>query len=342
MKFTGNLFLRACCMLSIIVTCMIWIAVLIPLFNEHDGHQFIQYVIQNPYIVTYPLLCVLSVIILVKANSHKGILLFSLFLTLVSQNSAATYFFQLYPQYDFYLISTISFILTSMVFLQALHSFPQTILLADLQRIFPKNKALRVYLNAFSNNRMWLIFSGVTLLLAALFPRSVAMQSSVLLLVLFTGVLLMYVNHKISSPSGRNKIRWLLWGILSFTLLSVINVILFNSGADPQQVIALFIKWLRALSLFVSITMCLFFFDTFNTGVLIRRTIVDGIIFIVIVFLYNTIEHYFLHWITHRLHISSTLISSVLSGFFVLIFSPVHHKFMHVLDKRLKKKEAAH
>lgn len=339
MKFTGNQLLKACCLVSSVVTSIVWVIYFKQLFERVNGIQLIDYIMQKPNITTYPLFCIFSIIILVKANSSKGILWFSLFLSVLSQNIVLTHFFIQNPGYDAYSIATLSFILTSIAYLKSVQNFPQVISVKDIQREFSKNKLLRGYLAAFLQNWIWIIFSVFVFGLATVFPKNVMMEVSCLLLVLFTAMPFLYLNFKISNPSSRNKISWLFWGILCYTFLSVLNSILLYSGSDMQQNIVSLFNILRALSLFISVTMCLFFFDTFDTGVLIRRTIVDGIIFIVIVFLYNTVEHYFLHWMTHKLHISSTLVSSVLSGFFVLIFSPLHHKFMHVLDERFKRKE---
>lgn len=43
----------------------------------------------------------------------------------------------------------------------------------------------------------------------------------------------------------------------------------------------------------VSLVISSFFFDTFSTGIIIRRTIVDSSIFTLIVIISNTLEHYF-------------------------------------------------
>lgn len=339
MKLNNNHILKASCLISSLATSLLWLVFFIQLFSRIYGVQSMGYFIQHPNIVTYPLFCVFSLIILIKTNSNKGILLFSLFLSLVSQNIALHYFFVQNPQYESYLLTTISFILTSAVYIKSFQNFPQQISASDIDRILPKNRIMRSYLKFSLKKQMWLVFPIVVFILALLFPRNLKMQATVLAFVLATALLFLFVNYKISNPSSRNKISWLLWGILCYTFLTILNSILTYSAPEMQENMAVLFRTLRALSLFISITMCLFFFDTFDTGVLIRRTIVDGVLFIAIVFLYNTIEHYFLHWLSHTMHISNTLISSILSGFFVLIFSPVHHKFMHALDGRFKRKE---
>ncbi len=337
MNLQTNSILKLTCIVSSLITSVIWIAFFITFFKGIDEINAGDYFLNNVNIILYPLYVIFSIIIVIKANSNRGALLFSLFLSLVSQNIALNYFFVQNPIYNNNFIFTLSFIITSTIYIKSFQNFPQHLDQNDVNKYFPKLKLIRIYLQAFLSNRMWIAFPVIVLALSFTFPGNKFMQSSVFSIVTLTAVFFLYLNYKVSNPSNRNKIAWLFWGVLCYTFLSVFNVILMFTEPEFQQSIAAIINIFRALSLFISITMCLFFFDTFDTGVLIRRTIVDGIIFIVIVLLYNSIEHYFLHWITHKLHISNTLISSILSGFFVLVFSPLHHRFMHVLDRKLKK-----
>ena len=154
--------------------------------------------------------------------------------------------------------------------------------------------------------------------------------------ILITGSLLIFVNYRTSSASGKNKILWLFWGILTYSLLSIFTTIIYSFQSDNLPSLNLFFGSLKMLLLITSLAMSLFFFDTFNTGVIIERTILNSIIFIIIVLIYNTAEHYLLHWLSHKLHISDVLLSSFLSGIFVLIFSPIHHRLMHFIEKRVK------
>lgn len=322
-------------MVASLVTIAIWIAFFIPFFNSIESPT-LYYFLQNPGVALYPLFCVFSILIVLRSSASKGALYFSLFLSLLSQNYASQHYLILNPEYQIEIIVTITFVITSIAYFKSLQNFPQEISEKDIDVYFSKIKILGAYLKLWLKSRMFFIFSIVIYLLSVIYPNNLIMQASAGSFVLITGLLFLYINYKISTPSSRNKIRWLFWGILCYTFLSIFYSILSNSSTEVHEFVQILFKVLRALSLFISITMSLFFFDTFDTGVLIRRTIVDGILFIAIVFLYNIIEHYLLHLITHKLHISDTLISSILSGFFVLIFSPVHHKFMHVLDKRFK------
>lgn len=331
-----NRYLKILCLIASIVTIAIWIAFFIPFFINIEKH-FYDYFLDSPGIVLYPLFCVFTILIVLKSNSNKGALYFSLFLSLLSQNYALQVLFIQFQYNSIDIIITTSFLITSLAYIKSFQYFPQEISVIDIDAHFSKMKIIGTYLKEWLKVRMIYVFFIIIYLLSVIFPNNLIMQASAASFVLLTGLLFLFINYKISTPSSRNKIRWLFWGILCYTFLTIFNSIITNSSSEIHEFVIILFKVLRALSLFISITMSLFFFDTFDTGILIRRTIVDGILFIAIVFLYNIIEHYLLHLITHKLHVSDTLISSILSGFFVLIFSPVHHKFMHVLDKRFKR-----
>lgn len=338
MKLNSKQVLKAFSLISALLCCYLWIRFYVQFFSNSITTDKLDFLIKNFNIVTYPFFGAFSLIILLKANSQKGVLFFSLFLSQVAINIVFNYvkITPLLQGSEF--ISASTFLLTSFAYIKAFQNFPQEITKEDVYRVFSKAKLLRGYLTFFLNWKVWLVFPLVIVVLASLFPGNDTMRITVLLLVLFTAILFMYINFRISNPSSRNKIMWLIWGVLCYTFITLLLAIMLYSYSGEQQVMTSLFRILRAMSLFISVTMCLFFFDTFDTGVMIKRTIVDGIIFVLIVLLYNSVEHYALHWLSHRLHISNTLVSSFLSGFFVLLFSPVHHKFMRVLDVRFKKK----
>jgi len=204
--------------------------------------------------------------------------------------------------------------------------------------VFPKNKIGSRYLNWAIKDYTWLIFP---LLLAGWALLKISERLSDVF-VLITGLLCLYVNYKKSSTTERNKILWLFWGLISFTLIMIVYSILNASVTEVSRNVKLVFNIGLILTFVLSQIMSLFFSNAFDTGILIRRILVDGLIFIFIVFIYNTIEHYFLHWLSHELEISDVILSSLLSGIFVLAFSPIHHKFMSYLEKRVKNNNVEH
>ena len=304
-----------------------------PLYRN-DGRFFTS----MGHIISIPLLVIFSFIISVKTKQQKGIILFALFLATISMNWIIQYLQLMNPDWIPVFGLLIINAITGTLYIKALQSFPRQISKQDIIAVFPKNKIASGYLNWAIKDYTWLIFP-ILLAGCALLKISDRLSD---LFVLITGLLCLYVNYKKSSKTERNKILWLFWGLISFTLIMIVYSILNASVTEVSRNVKLVFNIGLILTFVLSQIMSLFFSNTFDTGILIRRTLVDGLIFIVIVLIYNTIEHYFLHWLSHELEISDVILSSLLSGIFVLAFSPLHHKFMSYLEKRVKNNHLEH
>jgi len=239
----------------------------------------------------------------------------------------------------------ISFALAGTVFMKSLQIFPRALTRDDISQVF-KWKILSAYLKWSLKTYTWIVYAGVIFgagYLSSFYKPVFGLTIAFLnIAILITGALFLFAAYRRSTISERNKILWLLWGILTYSFLAIIGITIQLFNNESGTTFRLILNTLMAASLTGSMIMCLFFSDTFDTGILIRRTIVDGSVFTIIIILYNTIEHYFLHWLSEVLHLSDVLISSFLSGIFVMIFSPVHHRMMNFLERKIKKHGVQH
>lgn len=304
-----------------------------PLYSN-DGRFFTRI----PYLISIPLLVIFSTIISVKTHQQKGVMLFALFLTLISMVWLIVFLRLMNTEWIPFLWLLIANALTGTIYIKALQNFPRQISKQDVISVFPKNKIASGYINWAIMDYTWLTFP-ILLLGFSLLNINEGLSD---LFVLLTGLLCMYINYKKSSTIEKNKILWLFWGLISFTFLAIIQTILYYSSTEISHTVRLIFNVLMIFSLLLSLVMSLFFSNAFDTGILIKRTIVDGFIFILIVLIYNTVEHYFLHWLSHELEISDVILSSLLSGIFVLTFSPLHHKFMSFLEGKVIKHPLDH
>ena len=295
-----------------------------------NDHRFLTTI---PYLFAQPLMVIFSIIITIKTHQQKGAMLFAIFLSLLSADWSIQ-FLRLMNADWIPLIWLIVFNgLASVVYIKSLQSFPREITKQDIRSVFPKNKIASGYINWAIKDYTWLVFP---IIIGGFTYLNISDRVNDLF-VLLTALLCMYVNYKSSSPIGKNKILWLFWGLIAFTFLSLIQFILYYSTPEIPPIVRLIFNALMMFALLLSLVMSLFFSNTFDTGILLRRTIVDGFLFIIIILLYNTVEHYLLHWLSEKLEISDGLISSFLSGIFVLAFSPLHHKLMRFLERKVKK-----
>ncbi len=329
--------LKLATIISIIVAFTLWIIFFLNFFSSEYFPVIEQFELRYPGIVAFTLFGIFSVIIVLKSSPNKGILLYAFFLSLMSQNAALQYLYFLNNAWIGNSLLVISSALTGTIFIKSLQSFPRELTEVDINIVFPKNKILNRYIKWSLKKYTWVLFPVIIGIAGMLADESYLSGALVNIGILLTAMFALIINYKRSTRSEQNKILWLFWGLLTYTFLSIITAIIYSFSPENIDSLKLFFGWLKTIVLVFSTVMSLFFSDTFDTGIIVKRTIVDGSIFIIIVLIYNTLEHYFLHWLSHELHVSDVLISSVLSGVFVLVFSPIHHKLMHFMEKRIKK-----
>jgi len=294
-----------------------------------------------PGMVSATFFAIFALLISFKTKPQKGTLLYALFLALISQNFALQFLNTISIGMIPIWIEMMSFSLVCTVFIKSLQVFPRTLTQDNIRQVF-KCKILNAYLHWSLRSYTWLAYPAIIFaagFLSSFYQPVFNLTISFLnMAVIISGGLLLFVSYKKSTHAERNKILWLFWGVITYACLLIIllSIRLFNN--EPGTIIRLIISSLMTGSITLSMFMSLFFSDTFDTGILIRRTIVDSTVFTLVIILYNTLEHYVLHWFSEVLHLSDVLISSILSGIFVMIFSPVHHRLMHYLEKRIKKR----
>ena len=225
---------------------------------------------------------------------------------------------------------------TGCMFIFSMQHFPVSVTDGKINRAI-RWSWLKGYLKTFLRAKVfWTGMVATLLILSALeyFIRQNDPFST--LLILFTGFAYLYVNFRTTSGIEHSRILWLFWGLAMYILMNLIYYSLYLYGGDPGEVVRVVIAIIMLLILFFSFVMSLFFANTFNTGVFVRRSVVNATLFLLIVFIYNTLEHYVLHWISHTLHVSDVIVSSMLSGVLVLLIAPLHHRLTHYLNLKLK------
>ncbi len=327
--------------ISVAVAIVLW---LVCLLNQPD-HEWLRFRMENlPFqfrVLAHLLLISFALIISIKQGSQKGILLFAFFLSLFSQNSALIALSIYHNSWTVLISACVNKALTTTFFLKMLQYFPRQLTNQDIDAVFTKKKIFRKIIK-------WTLkgYTDVLFFLVVLAAVTLGVFTGVVLpvnfIVLIIGFLYLFVNYRRSPVSGKNKISWLFWGLLATIFIELIAQTLMYFDGREMDTIRGFATLAQTLVLVIALIMSLFFYDTFDTGAIITRTIADSSIFILIVIAYNTSEHYFLHWLSHTLHLSDVLVSSLLSGIFVMLFSPIHHRLMGFLGRKLKHQPVEH
>lgn len=237
-----------------------------------------------------------------------------------------------------YFVSMVLSIITGNLFILSMQYFPVKITSAKLDAVI-KPQWVRAYLKTWLKPRhLWIGMTAILFIISVLEYLVPALQDAFSnLLILLTGFAYLYINFRLTTGAAHAKILWLFWGLLMYTLTFAVYVVI--SVYTPSEPVAMIILMLQLLALLFSFVMSVFFADAFDTGVLVRKTAINALVFLIALFMYNTVEHFVLHWLAHTLHISDAMLSSLLSGLLVLIISPLHHRLTGYLNKKLKARE---
>jgi len=151
-----------------------------------------------------------------------------------------------------------------------------------------------------------------------------------------TAWLFMLVSYRRSGVNSRNSLLWFFWGALCFVFVITFYLLATAFVDSPSPYIVVVFKIGINFVIISTFFMSIFFAGTFDTGFIIKRTLIDGVLFLLVILVYNTIEHLGMHTINEHLGIGDAFTSSLLSGVLVLILSPLHHKLSSYLGRKLK------
>ncbi len=214
--------------------------------------------------------------------------------------------------------------------------FPEPVTPADIYHTIKLNRLNKILTWLLKPRNTWLYFTLFVLLLYLPLDFVNLPLPIPEIVVMLIALMYMMVNYRRSSTTGRNSILWLFWGILAQLLIVTFFGMLdtFNWVSNPYtHVVASFSS---SLVLLTCLFMSVFFADSFDTGVIIKRTLVNGFLFLLIILVYNTLEHYLMHTINEYLEINDAFAASLLSGVLILAIRPLHHKLEHFLDHKFK------
>lgn len=333
-NFNLKLIARLVCLLAVILSWYRAVIIIHSAFTDSKFSFFLKpEVILRP--VVFSLLALMALFIAVKAKEARGRYLYALFIACLILNSRWLYQW-ITNDYIRVLIYSLENALTCTLFILANQHFPQQVTPAAVGEVF-KIKLLRGYLNwLLKPANLWRFGTAIFLIASYAFTFFHLPEVIIDLVIIFSGFLFLYINYNRTVVSSRNSILWLFWGILSYTMLVIFSTLLeiFTSVPNPylNLVIALLINFVLLIMVFMSV----FFADSFDTGFIIKRTIIDGFLFLLVVLVYNFIEHYLLHIINEHLEINDGFISSLLSGVLVLVISPLHHRLEVFLNHKFK------
>jgi hypothetical protein len=320
-------FLRAATIVYIGIAALAWCfafkAIFFPNKTFTGDLNYAGYLADTTY---YLAVWLLAAIIVIKSKINTGNLLFACLMTANSISPTVPVILGGVPY-------TVAAVTNNLIFytllLKTFQYFPKRVTREAIQQKLGFRPIREIMLLA---HRKKALYGFVIIALGLMFTDFLEVLFVVLLLVVMA---YLYINLS-TSGSDRNKVLWLFWGFDIYFLTVILGMLFLMFNTEDRQFAQDALSIIAVAALLLALTMSFFFFDSFDTGVIVKRTIINSFTLICIIFLYNVIEHYVLHWVSHQLHLSDVLVSSILSGILVMIFSPIHHRLMHFFEKRLK------
>jgi hypothetical protein len=260
----------------------------------------------------------------------------SLFLGMYSLNTILAMMLNPSNSIHFFL-GVLSAAYTGVVFIKAMQCFPRQLLSKDILKEGKENMLHRYFVLLLGRLNLWGFMAVACLILFILVTYIPLLNPLVNLLILGTAFGYLFLSYRKADKKDRSKILWIFWGLLMFIILFIGVTIyrLFYGTGNPNIHIA--VSLLSRLILIFSFLMSVFFADTFDAKLVIQRTAINGVLFLIVVLIYNTLENYIVHFIARALHIQDVLLSSFFAGLFALSISPIHSKLTHIVKSYLKK-----
>lgn len=265
-------------------------------------------------------------------------MLIALFLALLNLNM---FFFEDNTLASFVFIDA-WFVVTGVTFVASVQYFPRQVTARDINDGI-RNKIFRMYLCWLLKGRnLWGFFAFTLVALQVTAKYIFAVGEIVRLIILVNAFLFLLVGYKSAQEKDRDKLLWLFWGLFTYILLIIFSWIMdFFDVSPPVSLLDSLLSICFSLVLIISWTMSLFFANTFDTGFIVKRTVINGALFIFIVVVYNTLEDFFTDWVAASLGISNSFFSSIISGFLVVLAHPMNERLTKLLNTRIKNSESA-
>ena len=296
--------------------------------NDYSTLRIIGHHIQTFTWISLPLIAILIIIRSKSANT--------IYIALFLACYCAVTEFSEPDNVWLYTIILLASIIVGILFILSMQYFPRKITSAHVDAVI-RPRWLRWYLRALLQplNRWIYLTAILTCFAIAEYLEPLLAFGPGNFLILLTGFAYLLINYRLTSGVDRARILWLFWGLTMYIMITALYSVVYMYST-PGEAALLSLGILATLILLFSFVMSFFFADAFDTGIFVRKTAVNAILFLLVVFAYNTLEHYVLHWISHTLHLSNAVVSSLASGFIVLCISPLHHRLTHFLNKKLK------
>lgn len=275
-----------------------------------------------------------------KQKSYHVYLAF--FLTAVGSNLTFYFAWPFLPFTFLFILFTISFWLSASLFLYSTLRFSGTFPVEAYREYFKRKRRPRWYkkfIVYFTDEKhFWFILSpSIALLYITCFWTGVyvlpILGFIVHLFVMMMGIIYFRMTYDFSNKEDRNKLNWLLWGLIcTTTVYCIILIWQFFFPKYFNDTIAIIFSALFHFIICFSVIMTVFFAGATDAGLVVKKTILYSILLLTGLLAYGFIEHFLIHFLAHELHLESGVLSSILGAGIAFLLRPLHHRVEYWLN----------
>lgn len=228
--------------------------------------------------------------------------------------------------------------LTTGSFIYAMITYPGASAAELYSQYFKATRHPRRYKNAvlyfITPKHFWLLFFPMLIAVRTLaFFFADFMYGPLNMVGILCGLIYFRISYKLAGKSDKNRLAWVLWGVIVSLLLTFIDILIMLFYPEAPLMIREAITVLYAVTICISLVMAVFFAGFLDTGLVVRGTIVYSAVFLSVIFLFSFIEHYILYGLSVMLHIEGGMMAAFLAGFLSLLVQPIHKILEHKLPK---------
>jgi hypothetical protein len=156
------------------------------------------------------------------------------------------------------------------------------------------------------------------------------------IVILAVGLIYFRISYHFAGKENQNKLSWLLWGLICTIVLYIVDLFLaffYPEFLKGRMVVVTMIDWI----IYTSFIMAIFFSGSTDAGLIVRKTMLYSMAFLLALFIFGVLEHWVIHSIAHALHIQSSILNSAVGAAVALLIRPIHHQLEHRLSFLQKK-----
>lgn len=294
--------------------------------------------------ITFSFMAITGMYILIWSRKSTPSIYYALFI-LVWANTEGLHFvndtnaFATAAQY----LYNIEYALLFVTGIKLAQEFPYHLDTKNIARVYHRTKGGRLIMRPLiwmlQKNRTWILILPVSLVLTFTADRLYVKLYSVLLICLFLAYI--WGQHLYINIKKAMLLYWVIWAAVCQLFVSLFYFLVLLYGVNNLNYIEDVLNIVGCLSAMVATAMVVYFSDLLDSGLILRKTLLYGVLFFIITIIFGAFEHFVIHNLSHWLRLNDVYVISIFSGILGMGIHPLKEKIEHGIKHFDKKHKAA-